>query len=264
MENKFRFGNENRFPMQKENLVFDLEPRLKKENQKFDFELNKEKINKEINFRNHLEIDGLWEDKKLLDFRDDLGQNEQKNIQRAPLIEATPGDVEGLSAFLAKEQQTDAAGRIRYLLTSGLAVEVITGVTRHHHDMDLVLFDFRNGWWLKYATDNVTADRYWADMSFDPEYLEQTAWTAQFQTEDNTETVLTVHPAIILVQKLSDAWGRPPRERDRIDVVSLIRYWQESHPNDPSWSPILAEAIAALPKSEQARTEARLTNFPQL
>lgn len=204
-------------------------------------------IKKEINFRDGREKRGLWEDKDLLRFR-----------AEAPQVEILPGTVEVLSGFVTREPQKDEQGRFRYLLTSGLAVEVITGATRYHHDIDLVLFDYRNAWWTRYVTDNVTPDKYWAQMKFDPAYLEETAWTAKFQANGAERTVSTVHPAIILVQKLSNAWGRPPRERDTQDVKELVRFWQESQDSDPSWDAMIQAAIAALPQTEQARTRERL------
>lgn len=208
-------------------------------------------INKEIDFRNNLEKKGLWDDRDLLRFR-----------AEAPRVEILPGTVDVLAGFMGKEPQRDAQGRVRYLLTSGLAVEVITGATRYHHDIDLVLFDRRNAWWTRYVTDNVTPDRYWAEMKFDPAYLEETAWTAQFQAVGAERTVSTVHPAIILVQKLSNAWGRPPRERDITDVGQLVRYWQDAQNGDPSWQTVTETAIAALPQTEQTRTRERLAQYP--
>ena len=235
----------------KENFILENKFEIKK------FKDNIEKINfnkiinNEIDFRDKREKLGLWNDKDLLRFR-----------AEAPQVEILPGTVEVLSGFLGKEPQRDAQGRVRYLLTSGLAVEVITGVSRYHHDIDLVLFDRRNGWWTRYITDNVTPDRYWAEMKFDPAYLEETAWEAQFQAGGAERTVSTVHPAIILVQKLSNAWGRPPRERDIKDVGELIKFWQGAQDGDPSWRAVMETAIAALPQTEQAKTRERLTQYP--
>lgn len=215
-------------------------------------------INKEIDFRNNEEKLGRWKDRDLLIFRKDFGLPDRARKAKVPQVEILPGTFEALSSFMGKEPQWDLQDRFRYLLTSGLAVEAITGAGRYHHDIDLVLFDFRNNWWTKYATDNVTSDRYWADMKFDPAYLEETAWTAQFQTNGVEQTVSTVHPAIILVQKLSNAWGRPPRERDLKDVKQLSRYWREVQDSDPSWLAITEVALAALPPNERARTITRL------
>ena len=98
-------------------------------------------------------------------------------------------------------------------------------------------------------------------MKFDPEYLEKTAWVAQFNAYGKERTVLTVHPAIILVQKLSNAWGRPPREKDIKDVKELIRFWQENQDIDSGWEDIIVEAIKVLPQEEQARTRDRLLQY---
>lgn len=246
-------------------------------------------IHAEIGFRDRLERRGEWNDGELIrarilglegmikepfipEVRPLIFQEanikpifdpilQRKIAQVIPQIEIYPGHVDGLANFISREQQRDSQGRLRYLLTSGLAVEVITGVCRHHHDMDLVLFDFRNRWWMQYATDNVTADRYWAEMKFEPEFLEETAWDAQFQSNGSAHKVSTVHPGIILVQKLSNAWGRPPRERDFKDVVELIKFWQNFLNSDPSWNSVVEAAIIALPQTEQARTRERLIQY---
>lgn len=42
------------------------------------------------------------------------------------------------------EPQRTADGILRYLVTSGLAVELTTGYERHHHDLDLVIMDPTN------------------------------------------------------------------------------------------------------------------------
>lgn len=240
--------------MARENLILDNDNNFKKfKNNILEFDKleNFDKIKKEIDFRNLRERQGLWDDKDLL-----------KHRAEAPQVEILPGTVDVLAGFVTKESQRDAQGRVRYLLTSGLAVEVITGATRFHHDIDLVLFDYRNNWWTRYVTDNVTPDRYWAEMKFDPAYLEETAWTAQFQAAGVERTVSTVHPAIILVQKLSNAWGRPPRERDIADVGQLMRYWQEAQNGNPEWRAVIEAAIAALPQTEQVWTRERLAQYP--
>ncbi|MFH0936753.1 MAG: hypothetical protein V1808_00460 [Candidatus Daviesbacteria bacterium] len=226
----------------------------------------KEIINKEIDFRDFREKHNFWEDQ---DLEFDLGKlfddfphkKFDPKLNLPPQVEIVPGNVQALAKFLAKEQQRDMRGHLRYLLTSGLAVEVITGFSRFHHDLDLVILDHNNGWWLKYIVDKVTADRYWADMKFDSAFLEQTAWTAQFQANGRMCKVSTVHPAIILVQKLSDAWGRPPRKRDIIDVKELIKFWRESQNSDPNWDCLIETAIAALPEKEQPKTKERISAY---
>ena len=182
-------------------------------------------------------------------------------VEAVPLeFEIPPGTVGALSELLDEESQKDVEDRLRYLLTGGLAVEVITGVSRYHNDIDLVLFQFerRKNWSNRYLTDDVRPDKYWVQMEFDAAYLEETAWTARFQVNGIEQTVLTVHPAIILVQKLSNDWGKFPREEDIKDAKELIKFWQKSQNGDPSWEAVIQAAIAALPETEQARTRKRL------
>ena len=174
----------------------------------------------------------------------------QKAVEATPRVELpqaeiVSGTLESLASFSAKEPQKDSSGRFRYLLTGGLAVEAITGVSRFHHDTDLVIFDFRDRWWQKYDTDNVDAQRYWANLSFDPVYLEETAWKADYNANGENHEIYTVHPATILVQKLSDAWDRLPRERDYKDASELIIYRITELNDDPSWNSVAQKAFFA-------------------
>ena len=247
------------FPREK---IFKKEPILNifEEKNPQDFKDFGQILKNEIHFKDKFQILDQWDDRNLLIFRNNLDLPDDLRIEKTPRIEIYPGTVGALSELVTAEPQRDSEGNLRYLLTSGLAVEVVTGATRYHHDTDLVLFDVESGWWTKYVTDNVTPEKYWAQMKFDPEYLEETAWEAKIQAAGVEKSVLTVHPAIILVQKLSDAWGRPPRLKDIQDVDKLIRYWREVEKGDPSWIVIIDAAIAALPKAEQTRTTERLAS----
>ncbi len=220
-------------------------------------------IQKQLDFRDKRERQGLWDDKDLLRLRGELGFR-----NGVPVIEAKKNDIlsdslDYLATILASEPQKDAKGHFKYLLTSGLAVDLITGVRRLHQDIDLVIFDVKNGWWARYLTDNVTPQRYWANMKFDPDYLEETAWTTQFNVRRKLFTVSAVHPAIILVQKLSNAWSlfRAPREKDIKDALQLLNFWREDQDRDPSWDSVIRTAIAALPEWEQSTTIDRLAKF---
>lgn len=212
-------------------------------------------INKEILFRNNLENKNIWQDDDLIAFRRNI-QEQLFQIEK-PHLRTLPGTTESLARFATTEPQLNR-GSLRYLLTSGLAVELITGVPRFHHDCDLVILDRDTTWWIQHGTDNVTPENYWAGMIFEDEYLEQTAWRAEIEVDGVKTEIRTVHPAIILVQKLSNAWGRPPRERDFADVDNLIKFWKGKVRDPQSWFPIIEAAICALPKSEQLRTRTRL------
>lgn len=154
----------------------------------------------------------------------------------------------------------DEAGKLRYLLTSGLAVELTTGFVRPHHDIDLVIMDPANKghYWEMYGTDNVTPGQYWADMQFDPEFLEDNARSIATRNGRRAPVVEVVHPGVILTQKSSDAWGRAPRERDEADVSAIVGHWIEKEGHARGWNPIIRRSIDALPERQQKKTLTRL------
>lgn len=197
------------------------------------------------------------------------GEPFEREHRRAPRFELEPalrravehflvpksGQVE-LEHLLTTEPQRGTEGHLRYLVTSGMAVELITGFEREHHDLDLVLMDDRSQAELDvFQTDNVTPHTYWAKMRFDPWFLEETAWMAKtIPTRMNVEVV---HPGILIVQKLSNAFGRIPRKKDHDDVDALIEFWAKQ--NDPEkWKPIINHALGALPDEEAVKTFERL------
>lgn len=167
------------------------------------------------------------------------------------------GDIQELEKILVTEPQRDNNGKLRYLLTSGLAVELITGFVREHHDLDLVIMDPNNTEWEMFGTDNVTPGQYWAGMRFDRQYLEETARRVFTRIKDGLG-VEVVHPAILIVQKSSDAFGRVPRKKDVEDVNALINYWQNKEENPKQWPPIISEALRALPSAQLPITRERL------
>lgn len=169
------------------------------------------------------------------------------------------GTKEELYRLLQRIPQNDPQGRLRYLLTSGMAVELLTGVIRPHHDLDLVIMHNPVDVWDIYGTDNVTPQRYWADMKFDPRFLKETERPVELVIEEEKPlAVWTVNPAIIFVQKLSNAFSRAPRTKDYQDAQVLFdfrirRDWRNKH-----WEPIIARAIEALPQAERERTRIRV------
>lgn len=164
-----------------------------------------------------------------------------------------------LEMILETEPQRDHSGLLRYLVTSGLAVEMLTGFQRSHHDIDLVIMDPENqSYWDLIGTDNVTPRQYWADMEFDPDFLETTAREARTRKQGKSPTVEVVHPAIIMVQKSSDAWGRPPRKRDNDDVTAIANHWRAKEGYTRDWNPIVRRSLDALPSNQLKRTLASL------
>lgn len=164
-----------------------------------------------------------------------------------------------LEMILEAEPQRATDGVLRYLVTSGTAVELVTGYKRPHHDLDLVIMDPNNkNHWDLIGTDNVTPGQYWADMKFDPEFLELTARKARTRKREKSPTVEVVHPGIIMVQKASDAFGRPPRQKDADDVTAIVRHWREREGYTRDWNPIVQQSLDALPRNQFDRTLERL------
>lgn len=177
-----------------------------------------------------------------------------------PGLPPTTGDrLRQLEMILEAEPQRDSSGTLRYLVTSGLAVEMLTGFQRDHHDIDLVIMDPSNkDQWDLIGTDNVTPGQYWADMAFEADFLEQTAREARTRRRGRSPIAEVVHPGIIMVQKSSDAFGRPPRRRDEDDVVAIVRHWRDQEGYTRDWNPVVRCALDALPRNQFNRTLARL------
>lgn len=154
--------------------------------------------------------------------RMDFGFDHEPNPERAVELQAaraviqhvlaagdgvTPtgdGQLERLEEILERAPQLDGNRFPRYLLTSGLAVELLTGFERHHKDIDLVIMGSNAHEWEIWGTDNVTPGQYWADMRFEPEFMADTREVTTTRRNPNAPFVGCVHPAIMVVQKLSD------------------------------------------------------------
>lgn len=104
------------------------------------------KIEEKILIQEHHNLWGGWPDiwhgrEKLFDLRD-LDHKPLRVVQ--PLVPHRPvhiidGSLNALVRFLSLETQMDTQGRYRYLLTGGVAVELVTGFVRHHKDLALQL-----------------------------------------------------------------------------------------------------------------------------
>jgi hypothetical protein len=175
-----------------------------------------------------------------------------------PGLPPTSGDrLRQLELILEVEPQRTGEGILRYLVTSGLAVEMLTGFEREHHDIDLVIMDPDDQErWDLLGTDNVTPGEYWADMRFDPDYLEANARVVE--TRRKGPAVEVVHPAIIMVQKSSDAFGRSPRPKDVDDVVALVTHWINREGYTRKWNPIVQHSLNALPQDQLEKTLRRI------
>lgn len=180
------------------------------------------------------------------------------NLLTTPRVEIIPGDVNGLLEFMKRHSQTDDEGKLRYLLTSGVAIELITGYRREHYDLDIVTLQ-KMGGTMQLGVDVVTPEKYWVGMQFDPSFLEKTAYSVQFKDDDQiAHHVFSVHPAILLVQKLSDHYDEPPRIKDIEDAAHLFEYWRDSLSGDASWNFIIQHALNALPEKQRRDTSYRL------
>lgn len=171
---------------------------------------------------------------------------------------ATPEEqLERLELILEEAPQLDSRGAPQYLLTSGLAVELITGYKRPHHDVDLVIMNpDESQRWEIWGTDNVTPGRYWADMEFEPEFLAETRVVTRTRKRKSAPFVGCVNPAIMLVQKLSDCFGRAPRQKDQDDAAALRDYLADHSSRE--WLGIAEEALRALPGDQTEKTVKRI------
>ena len=142
-----------------------------------------------------------------------------------------------------------------------MAVELTTGYQRQHHDLDIVVMDPNNLWrWELLGTDNVTPGQYWADMNFDPKALESTALPVVFDYRSSRYRVEVVHPTIIMTQKLSNAFGRKPREKDIQDAVSVAQWWEGPQRGKATWIKIVKGSLLALPNHQAGTTDARVVS----
>jgi hypothetical protein len=141
----------------------------------------------------------------------------------------TPNPERLLREVLDNVEQVNENRNLLYLVTSGLAVELMTGYKRRHKDLDLVLMhpDVNEHLAIFSRTDNTVAQSYWGGLSLDNQILTKTAMRTKEKRFDN---VFCVHPAITLVQKTSDAWGRSPREHDYLDSLA-VGYWMMTQPD---------------------------------
>ena len=187
------------------------------------------------------------------------GRPELGDLRRGFLYIVNKGTKEELARLIDKHPQRDKNGNLVWLLTSGMVVDIATGEERPHHDLDVVVMDPKNRHeWELLGTDNVTPGQYWANMRFNPLYLEKTLTTLKFSLEDRTFRVLTVHPALIMAQKLSNAFGRDPREKDISDAISVATWWKKQQRGNATWINIVNKTIEALPEDQREITESRI------
>jgi hypothetical protein len=147
-------------------------------------------------------------------------------------------------------------------------VDIITGYRRPHKDIDMVLMhpDVKEYDVLR-RTDNVACSEFWAGMQLDPSFVARTAFKAYSKSID--QDVWCAHPAITMVQKLSNAWGRFPREHDIYDATA-VAHWMLDQPEELQERniSIAKVALGSLTRVKALTTSERLNtmfaNYPEI
>ncbi len=160
-----------------------------------------------------------------------------------------------LEQVLGVVPQHDVAGSLVYLLTSGVSVELLTRFRRPHHDLDVVVMDPEDlelAAWDLWDIHTITPNEYWAAMRFEPGFMADTREVAHTRGDNEGLPVDCVHPAITLIQKLSDYHGLDPRPKDIEDSQALADYLRRQSINDWKW--IADTALDALPLTQVNKT----------
>jgi len=169
--------------------------------------------------------------------------------------------IETLEAFLKKCPQV-IDGRVRYLVSGGFAAEIASREVRSHKDIDIVLLDANSSGicWVSCKLDIVKPDTYFGHMDLDPQIMRASALHTTTRPEERGVEVSTVRPALLLVQKSSDFYGKTPRREDLEDSRSLVRLLQRSSSEDKRiWSRLLLYGLDSLPEHAQPQARERLT-----
>ena len=165
-----------------------------------------------------------------------------------------------LEAFLRREPQFDANGLIRYLITSGWAVELATGVSRPHGDLDIILMnktdrrekDRVSG---TYGVDVLTAKTNWVGMESSNTFLLANAIFTNAPGYKGEKT-LVVHPATILAQKLG-YYDPRLRDEDLKDVDTILRYLARL-PDKEAFYNVFYETLLRMPAVSGLQVQDRL------
>lgn len=169
-----------------------------------------------------------------------------------------------LETLLKREPQRDSSGDHRWLLTSGRAADLGSGRSREHHDIDVVVMqEAELDHWqaIRPRLDLCTPTQYrWGEMSFPARFLARTARVVPLDPHGPRRLVEIVHPAILLVQKMSESFGLPPRDKDWYDALALLHYYvqHKAYEDSQKWSDIVECAIDSVPPENQHKTEAYL------
>src|SRR3989338_2751735 len=172
-----------------------------------------------------------------------MNNNQFPDLQTPAIL--NPSAFDELQRLLDTVPQCYSDGRRRYLLTGGLPVELITGRRRFHKDVDIVILQrhHRDVWSeLKYI-DSRTPENYWGHLDIQPEYFDETAWPTKLNIHGRAIVVMSVHPAILMVQKLTDHIHLVPRRIDLTDVANLVDFMRSGQ---HQWNQVLDAAVDAV------------------
>ena len=152
-------------------------------------------------------------------------------------------------AFLHENPQHDDTGDLAYLVSCGKAVQLVTDTIRRESDMDVVTF---GNYPFSGYVDQRTAENYWGEMHFDPDFLKKTSYTAGFTYNQTDYMVEIVHPAILLIQKASAVFYTYAgvRGKDLFDISALQQAFRDK--KDPYFETVLQDAIPSVPGPYQA------------
>lgn len=127
--------------------------------------------------------------------------------------DGNPGNLAEILQFI---DQIDEFGRPRWALAGGWAVEMLTGVSRSHHDIDAVLLGKNPE---RIDTDCVSPENYFNVLSCSNRFLTSRCLDiVEWSWADIQFKVVVLRPEFLFCSK----FVRSPREKDLADVVALV------------------------------------------
>jgi hypothetical protein len=150
-----------------------------------------------------------------------------------------------------------------YLVGSGVAIELLTNIKRSHRDIDLVILDDKQqGRWSGFKIDTTSPDFFWCNMRLSTVFLTKSARNIVFKYGKSSKyAIWIVHPAILLIQKISNNKGLPPRPKDEQDSHNLIEYFMNKEACKDEWKNVIEYSLLSLPYEQRKLTFNRLRNI---
>jgi hypothetical protein len=168
--------------------------------------------------------------------------------------------IETLEAFLTACPQV-IGGKTRYLVSGGFAVDITTGQTRAHKDIDIVLLSKKDAspQWCSCKLDAVQPETYFGHMNLTSEVFLKSARRLTTRPNEMGIPVAVVHPAILLVQKSSDFYGKAPRHEDAQDARALAdQLKREVTSHRDEWRSLIFQGFSGLEDNVRPKTLSRL------